>query len=895
MATRLYFHATTSGLSNLPTSEQSSLTVNKSADAQTVNRSMDTTIGTSQTSVALTSNATTSQQVYYFTRFVSEELSGISSITAQTWTYNFAVQCSNAQARFPVSSGAVPVVVYVWRPSTSAVVGTIFDSTAGSCGIASAETGFNVTFSGSSVASVADGDVICIEIIFRPTQTLATAYTDTFYYDGTTVNSTNNTGVSNHASFLETPQNLTFGGALTRVSLSQTYKYNILNRVSLSRIYKYNISSRVSLSRTYRYAITGRVSLSRTYKYNIASRVSLSRTYRYAIRSRVSLSQIYKYNIVARVSLSRTYRYSIFSGARGDTSHLRSLAATHAIGILLGPLAVERSLEESFSIGDSLERLKSASRTVEDSFTITETPPDIVKTHLFDLAETFTISEQLGRAALKFRDLAESFTVSEALSKLRARTRALAESFTISDAQAILRTRGRALVESFFAEDLSLARATIKLRSFLSVETFTMSDIAVAGKAKAKALAESFTIDDTMLGTIVAKKFRDIAESFGIGEVLSRTSIKNRAPGFAETFTISDALTRLKVRGKILAESFTVTDVLTRSLSKGRSIAESFSISELLARSKSRALALAQSFTITEAVDRAKTPGRALSESFTTGETLAKVKHSLRSLAESFSLTDTLAKSLIKTRSIAQTFTITELLSRVKSKALALADSFGITDALSRSTEIALFLAESFTITEQPLLGRVKSLFIAGQFLISDLVNGVRQLAGAPQWILTGQASDFPNSLEYLLKQYINDNWSIHEPAIGASRARDIQVDNFAYDAFRTYYLKLKETGSTVTTRQIRYNTYEFETPVEIECYSRRLSKGEAYRELNNIINELLRIFGTYPHELMFGIQGVLFERISQIERISAPVPPMTVWCRRLTVSLHYYKVSIAG
>lgn len=213
--TKLYFHATASGISGtLPSSEQSTLTAVTSVDAQTVNRSMNTRIGTAQTSIALTSNATVSAQDYYFTKFVSDTLSGISSITAQTWNYAFAATESNASANYPVSGGpaAVYINVYVWRPSTGAKVGTILDgNTSAFVGEAtSGEASHFGTFSGSLVSSVSDGDVIICEIWFRITQAAATAYTDTFYFDGTTETNSEGSVVSNHASYIETPQTLTF-------------------------------------------------------------------------------------------------------------------------------------------------------------------------------------------------------------------------------------------------------------------------------------------------------------------------------------------------------------------------------------------------------------------------------------------------------------------------------------------------------------------------------------------------------------------------------------------------------------------------------------------------------------------------------------------------------------
>ena len=72
MATKLYFHAALAdGPGTYPTAEQSSLTSAKDTESQTVCRSMNTSIGTAQASLALTSLNNTSANSYYFTKFVS--------------------------------------------------------------------------------------------------------------------------------------------------------------------------------------------------------------------------------------------------------------------------------------------------------------------------------------------------------------------------------------------------------------------------------------------------------------------------------------------------------------------------------------------------------------------------------------------------------------------------------------------------------------------------------------------------------------------------------------------------------------------------------------------------------------------------------------------------------
>ena len=173
--TRLYLRAVINALPNLPTIEGSTLTPNKVVDAETVNRTLSLIKGGSQTSLVLNSNATATLQRYYFSRFVSDTLSGISSITAQTWTWNFAVKESSTSAHFPTSGTNQPVRIVgcVWRPSTQSTVGDIIDSNSNAT-IDEASVGNETvqiaTFSGTQVLGVQDGDVLCFEVWFEITQ-----------------------------------------------------------------------------------------------------------------------------------------------------------------------------------------------------------------------------------------------------------------------------------------------------------------------------------------------------------------------------------------------------------------------------------------------------------------------------------------------------------------------------------------------------------------------------------------------------------------------------------------------------------------------------------------------------------------------------------------------------
>jgi hypothetical protein len=219
MVTRLYWHNTSNGTTGLPTTKQSTQTV-AGGLSQSVNKNMTTTIGTSQTSLVISSDFVGNN---YYCRWVSDTLSS-SSIAANTWTISFAALDQIAAAN------TIAISVYVWRPSTTTKIGTIFDNTIALGGtISSGETGFKVTFSGSAIASgIVSGDVICIEFMIFVATGL-NGFSLTSYYDGTTVVTSNATSVSSVASYLETPETITLG-VIPPVDATSTTISNLTNK-----------------------------------------------------------------------------------------------------------------------------------------------------------------------------------------------------------------------------------------------------------------------------------------------------------------------------------------------------------------------------------------------------------------------------------------------------------------------------------------------------------------------------------------------------------------------------------------------------------------------------------------------------------------------------------------
>ena len=227
--TKYYLHDATSSVSGtLPSTNQSSLTFTVLADALTVNRSMNGTIGSGPHVAKSLNTAAQATQVLYYTRFISPPL-GAQTISANTWDYNFAANENATSGNFPVNGTSQPVYIncYVWRPSTGAKVGTILQGNSASVynepSALSVAKVMNGTFSGTSLA-IQDGDVLVFEVMFQISQGNTTSRPDIFYYDGTTENTTANTTVTNHASFIQTPQTLSLstGGSQTTTDNGKT-------------------------------------------------------------------------------------------------------------------------------------------------------------------------------------------------------------------------------------------------------------------------------------------------------------------------------------------------------------------------------------------------------------------------------------------------------------------------------------------------------------------------------------------------------------------------------------------------------------------------------------------------------------------------------------------------
>ncbi len=215
MATKLFFHAANNALSGtFPTGEQSTFTADwNCANASTL-KVMDLTAGVSQTSRAGTTSAIVSSQRGFLGFFCTDTFDVNQTVGGggQTLTLNIAHSISDITANIGASLSAN---VYVWRPSTGVVVGTIC-ANLNLSGDANATSTGELCDRGTSISTTLvnalAGDVLICEAWHTFSQTSATALDFVFYFDGTTQNNVSNTSVSNHASYLNlSADTLTFG------------------------------------------------------------------------------------------------------------------------------------------------------------------------------------------------------------------------------------------------------------------------------------------------------------------------------------------------------------------------------------------------------------------------------------------------------------------------------------------------------------------------------------------------------------------------------------------------------------------------------------------------------------------------------------------------------------
>ena len=212
MATKLYFHDAANALSGtFPTGEQSARTSSNAVTGSGTLRTMNRTIGAAQVNSTFTfstANNTTYNTFHRF--FCSPPLASDQTVGGGTVVLNVADYQGGSSTNHWIDS----INLYVWRPSTGAVVGTLKDAVnlGGTEPAPSTIQVTHITGITTTAVSALAGDVIICEIWANWFNETNGNKTGRFYYDGTTENTTENAVVPNHASYIELAEDLVFEG-----------------------------------------------------------------------------------------------------------------------------------------------------------------------------------------------------------------------------------------------------------------------------------------------------------------------------------------------------------------------------------------------------------------------------------------------------------------------------------------------------------------------------------------------------------------------------------------------------------------------------------------------------------------------------------------------------------
>jgi len=298
------------------------------------------------------------------------------------------------------------------------------------------------------------------------------------------------------------------------------------------------------------------------------------------------------------------------------------------------------------------------------------------------------------------------------------------------------------------------------------------------------------------------------------------------------------------------------------------------------------------------------TKPRSITQTIPITSVLNRLKtRNMPAITQTIPQSSTVSRQTIKSRIITQTIPITSVLSRVVTKFRTITQTIPISDFARLPVFVNMVISQSRSIVENLEIHKLTPLIISETRNVTDslsrFVKKFRQIEQVIQindkldfiplfdWVVAGRIRDFPDKPRNLLIDYITAQWSISNPAINTNLQSNVTIGDKEYDRFRTYYIRLTEYKALVDNR-IRENLYAFHQPIDIEFTARRLKKGEAFTELSNMINEVIRNFIMYEKEEVFGIQGVSFESLTPLGNDTAS---KTIWQRTLRINIHFQKV----
>ena len=100
--------------------------------------------------------------------------------------------------------------------------------------------------------------------------------------------------------------------ALTNISTTRTFKWNVLASISLNRIFKWNVKAAISLTRIFKWNVLATVSTNRIFKWNVRTAVApFTRTFKWNVIGGVLINRVFKWNVLQTITPTRTFKWNV--------------------------------------------------------------------------------------------------------------------------------------------------------------------------------------------------------------------------------------------------------------------------------------------------------------------------------------------------------------------------------------------------------------------------------------------------------------------------------------------------------------------------------------------------------------------------------------------------------
>ncbi|HJR01825.1 MAG TPA: hypothetical protein VKA83_09350 [Methylomirabilota bacterium] len=402
---------------------------------------------------------------------------------------------------------------------------------------------------------------------------------------------------------------------------------------------------------------------------------------------------------------------AVFKVAAGGTQFNETPSDTLALSEA-DQLQARKALGEVLALTE--DQTVQSRKTILEAVALTESLRRVI-TH--PLAETLSLSENLGAIKVVLRGVSDTLSLTEQLRL------------------AVTKVNG-------LADTIGLSETLAKRPSKTVAETLQLTENLTAIKLIIRNLPETLSLTEQL--QLAARKQASIAETLSLTETLARETRKN----LTDTVAITENLGTLKFILRPLADTLLLSENLTLLVRKSQSIAETVLLSEAQARQTNKTFAetvsLTENLTALKAVLATRADALSLNETLTrlvrraTAETVSLTETDTatvrKTIAELAAFTEQLVTSVIKTKALSDNVLLTETLRRQVGKAVQ--DTLGLTEThivrIAKSFQEQVNLAEEFLAFFIPAGGFVELVqIIAPTYQIGRATMEAFAVAGA--------------------------------------------------------------------------------------------------------------------------------------------------------------------